>query len=817
MSISPEYEYIEVAVSLPVDGTYTYRVPQPFLAIVAVAKRVLVPFHNRTVTGYILALHADGGPSAGETKYILDVLDEKPLFTTSLIPLFKWIARYYMYPLGQVITKALPAGINDKEVTSLKITGKGAAVLSESGIPPLAEQVLTRLVQGPNRLKTLSRQIGCPLPAGLILSMEKKGWIVTRRYIQKGTPVPRTERYLSLIRSDIPQDRYYPQRKAILEAIESEGEISLTHLKKRVQSGCGSVRYLTEKGFIQTCEKKVYTDPLGELIEPDSPPPLTLEQETVISSISGAMGKGFCTYLLEGVTGSGKTEVYMQIAAEAVQNGFSVLVLVPEIALISQTERRFRARFGQCIALLHSGLTKTERFDQWKRIMDQEASIIIGVRSAVFAPLDQIGVIIVDEEHDPSYKQDGSFSYNARDLAVMRAKFQNCIALLGSATPSIQSVYNVVHSKFKGLQLRHRVNQQPLPEIRVVDLREYRDMKGMNRYLTPDLVDAMKQTLQRGEQVLLFLNRRGFANFAVCSECGKAIRCKNCDISMTLHQKANAYKCHFCGYTRPFGISCPDCGSSKIYLLGLGTEKLEAGIKALFPDRRIARMDRDTTLRKGALITLLKGLRNRTIDILIGTQMVAKGHDFPHITLVGIICADLSLNFPDFRSGERTFQLLAQVAGRAGRGETPGKVILQTYTPDHYSIECSRDQDVEGFYNREIEFRKSLNYPPFSRMIQLNISGRDKNDTKRDARILGECSFSLMKANPAFMNQLEQLGPVESPLAKIANRFRWQILYKSPNVGLLHEFVRKLMEEKTFKSVLRQVTLAVDVDPFFMM
>jgi primosomal protein N' (replication factor Y) len=444
-------------------------------------------------------------------------------------------------------------------------------------------------------------------------------------------------------------------------------------------------------------------------------------------------------------------------------------------------------------------------------------TVAIGARSAIYAPLDNLGVIIVDEEHDSSYKQEGTLRYNARDLAVVRAKMNNCIVILGSATPSMQSYYNVITKKFTELTLTKRVEQRQLPEIQVVDLRQTRDARGIQRFLTTELYSAMKETLERGEQVLIFLNRRGYASFPVCASCGQPMRCKHCDISLTLHQRSNAYRCHYCGYSRAAASSCGICGSTKIKLLGFGTEKLEEILTSLFKQARIARMDRDTTTRKGSIIKLLKGLNDKTIDILIGTQMVAKGHDFPTITLVGIICADLSLSFPDFRSGERTFQLLAQVAGRAGRGERPGKVILQTYNPEHFCISAARNQDFNSFYQQEISFRKALAYPPFSRMIQLKISGKDPRETEKHAHVLGD-SCQLLKSNQtAHYQSVEIMGPIESSLAKIAQRYRWQILLKSANAGALHQFINQLMAECHNAFTHRRVQVGIDVDPVFLM
>ena len=449
--------------------------------------------------------------------------------------------------------------------------------------------------------------------------------------------------------------------------------------------------------------------------------------------------------------------------------------------------------------------------------MQGEAAIVIGARSAIFAPFEDIGIVIVDEEHDTSYKQEGQLRYNARDLAVVRAKQIGCLALLGSATPSIQSYYNTVTGKFTELTLTKRVEQRSLPKISIVDLRESRDTRGIGRYISAQLQHAMAEALGNDEQVLLFLNRRGYSSFPVCGACGQPMRCRHCDISLTLHQRSNAYRCHYCGFSRSAVSKCEICGSDKIKLLGLGTEKLEGMVAKLFPDARLARMDRDTTTRKGSVLKLLKGLRDKTTDVLVGTQMVAKGHDFPNITLVGIICADLSLSFPDFRAGERTFQLLAQVAGRAGRGDRPGRVILQTYNPDHFSIEAARQQDFLSFYHQEIGFRNALKYPPFARVIQLKISGKDSRETRKHADILGDRCRSLKMNDSAAYQSVDIMGPIEASLTRIAQRYRRQILLKGSDTKMLHHFINQLMSAHPVLFNNRQVKVAVDVDPFFMM
>ncbi len=807
--------YIKVAIALPVDNIFTYAVPEKLSPFVSIGKRVLVPFGRRRVTGYILGLCE--ALNRKEIKLILDVLDEKPLFPESMVPFFRWIAEYYIHPIGEVIKSALPGGLNIYDLITIAITKEGESALEKDSPTPLEHEILTRLKKGFCRLKDLSKHLNKDIPSALIHAMERCGWVVKKRELKGAKTRPRIERYVSLNRSDMPVDELSISKKKIIKVLESKCELSVKELKELVQATPRLIKSLEELGYITIYKKRVYRDPFGDSIKLDTPPVLTKEQKNVISTVVKSLGKGFATYLLSGVTGSGKTEVYLQLASEAIRRGYSVLVLVPEIALISQMERRFRARFGDCIAVLHSGLSPGERYDQWLRILCKEASIAIGARSAIFAPFSYMGMIIVDEEHDTSYKQESMLRYNARDLAVVRAKLNDGIAVLGSATPSIQSYYNVITKKFTEVTLKHRIEKRPLPEINVVDLRKNRDMRGIRRFITSELHSAMKETLGRGEQVLLFLNRRGFASFPVCGACGEAIRCKNCDIALTFHRDENAYKCHYCGFTRASVINCLSCGSASIKLLGFGTEKVEAAAKTLFPDARVTRMDSDTTSRKGSMLKILKGIRNHGIDIIIGTQMIAKGHDFPNITLVGIICADLSLSFPDFRAGERTFQLLAQVSGRAGRGTVPGRVILQTYNPDHFSILSARDQNFKDFFHKEISFRKALNYPPFSRMIQLKISGRDKKITGYLAQTIGDLCSALKRSNKTFNTFVEVLGPIEAPLPRIAKHYRWQILLKGLSVRALHRFVHRLLFEN--KSIFnnRSIRVVVDVDPFFML
>ncbi len=808
-------DYIDVALALPVRKSYTYRASENLRPFVSVGKRALVPFGGRRATGYILgpAEPADGL----RIKQILDLLDDAPLFPASMVPFFRWIADYYLAPIGEVIQTALPAGLNVHETSLLEMTDAGNGVLERGEGAPLELEVLKQLKNAPRALKDLNKKNDGNIPRAMVHAMVRAGWVEEVRRLRGGGTRPRMERFVSASDPAPSREGLSAARGRVLDILESRGEISVKELKALASNGPRLIKPLEASGHVVIRLKQVYRDPFGEPITPDSPPKLTEEQDQVVSRVLPSLDNGFSTYLLAGVTGSGKTEVYLRLAAEAVEKGRRVVVLVPEIALISQMERRFRARFGERVAVLHSGLSTGERYDQWMRILRNEAAIVVGARSAIFAPFTGPLLIIVDEEHDASYKQENTPRYNARDLAVVRAKLDEGAALLGSATPSMESYYNMTTGKFQELRLTRRVERRPLPGITLVDLRETRDLRGPRRFFSPELLEAMGKALGREEQVLLFLNRRGFATFPVCAACGDSMRCPNCDITLTLHKGARAYRCHYCGYAAAYGSVCPTCGSPNIKLMGMGTEKVAEAVRAFYPEARIARMDRDTTTRKGSILKILKALKKRSLDVLVGTQMVAKGHDFPHITLVGVICADLSLSFPDFRASERTFQLLAQVAGRAGRGNRPGRVILQTYTPDHFSIRTAKNQDFHAFYGQEAAFREALNYPPYSRMIQLKISGKDKEKTARAAWTVGELCRMILEDNPVFSRAIEIMGPIESPLQKIAGRHRWQILLKGPRVGPLHRFVRQLLNKRPSVFNNRAVKVSVDVDPFYLL
>lgn len=780
----------------------------------AVGMRVVVPFGNRVTTGYIL------GPTTGDRNDILpiqSIVDAVPLFPDHLVAFFRWLSAYYLHPIGEVIQGALPGGIDAGIAWYYHITESGIRALEEATLLENHRRILERLASGPAERSALIGPEEKGVSAAVMNRFVRKGYVSREYRFEKDRVQHLTESVVRLASYRDPADRQpSSDQMRILETVGRYGEIPLRLLRREVPEATPArIQTLAKRNWIELDRRILYRDPFGETIDPEPLPRLTEEQAVAVERLSSAIGCGYRGILLNGVTGSGKTEVYLQASRKAMDRQLDVLVLVPEIALISQIERAFRSRFGSRVAILHSGLSEGKRFDEWHRILKGEACIAIGTRSALFAPLRHIGLIIVDEEHDTSFKQDFGLRYHARDMAMVRAKLEGAVVVLGTATPSVQSWHNVSIGKLTEIRMSSRVEDRPLPTVEVIDLSTRRDIRGTERFITPELQAAITETLQRGEQTLLYLNRRGFAALPVCAHCGQALRCRNCDISLTYHQQENTYRCHYCGYAIDGSSACPECGGLKMKRLGIGTEKVEAAVKALFPQARVARMDRDAVRSRKYLLLLLKRLRNRDIDILIGTQMVTKGHDFPFITLVGILLADQSLHFPDFRAAERTYQIISQVAGRAGRGSQPGRVIVQTYTPKHFSVVSAIGGDDEGFYRKEIAYRKRLNYPPFSSMVQILVHSKDPVRAKSHAEEMGRC----MKEGrtQAEIRQVLIMGPIQAFMARLANQHRWQLLLKSRNRKLLHDFLERMIEEHPSHFRPRQVGVVLDVDPVFMM
>ncbi|MCM0081008.1 primosomal protein N' [Geomonas sp. Red32] len=752
---TPSPQIVEVAIPLPLEGSFHYLLPERLQDQATPGKRVLVPFGRRKLTGYLLGVASAAADGIGELKEVLEVLDEEPLFTAPELEFYRWIASYYLHPLGEVIKMALPAGIN--------LVSRYRCEKGEDGTP------------------------------------------IMREYLSGGKNV-RTERFYRVL----PGSAERPRGKGgeILDFLAEQGESPAGALRERFGACSPQLNRLVELGAAACDEREVYRDPFrAASFGHDQPLPLNPGQREAYDRIAAALAGGsFSPFLLHGVTGSGKTEVYLQSIAAALSAGKTALVLVPEIALTPQLVGRFKRRFEVGIAVLHSGLSDGERFDEWRRIRRGEACIVIGARSALFAPLERLGIVVVDEEHEGSYKQSEGVRYNARDLSLVRGKLAQAVVVLGSATPLITSYHAAMNGRLGYLHLPSRVRELPMPETVMLDAR---GQKGLT--FLPPLVDAIRENLEQKGQTLLFLNRRGFATYLVCHDCGQVLRCPNCEVTLTYHRGKGRHVCHYCDYSLAAPTLCPTCGGGEITLLGRGTERVEEEVQELFPEARVSRMDRDTTKGRGGHARVLKALEDGSVDILIGTQMIAKGHDFPGVTLVGVVSADASLNLPDFRSSERTFQLVTQVMGRAGRGDRPGRVMVQTLAPEHYALTCAVAHDFEGFYREEIAFREEVGYPPFAHLVAMTISSISNPQAEKAAE---EAARQLRGLKTEMRMRVEVLGPVTAPLGKVRGRFRWQILLKGRERSELHRLLARFRAGYTHPSTVRVV---IDVDPVEML
>jgi primosomal protein N' (replication factor Y) len=738
---------IEIAIPLYLDRTFHYLVPEHLRDQAMPGFRALVPFGNRQLTGYILG-DADASTVAN-LKEIIAILDRERHWTTREMEFFRWTASYYQHPLGEVIRTALPAGINIKTRTG-----------SSSEEPTLTG----------------------------------------------GKSARREKFYFPGSVTEVPRQ---PSVKAleILAVIRESGDISAADLRSRFGTCTPQLKRLTELGLCQVADREVYRDPFkNSTVKRDEPRTLHSHQKSALDFINASLDRHqYIPFLLYGVTGSGKTEVYLQVIAHALALGKNALVLVPEIALTPQLTGRFQARFGGGIAILHSGLSDGERYDEWRRIRRGLARIVIGARSAIFAPLDAIGIIVVDEEHEASFKQSDGLRYNARDLALVRGKVEQAIVVLGSATPLVTSIHAAHEGRLTLLELPERVEGRPMPRVELVA------MKGQKETLSVALSSSLTETLAEGRQAIVFLNRRGFATFLVCTECGKALSCPNCSVTLTYHRQRRQSLCHYCDYAVPAPGTCPACSATTLSELGAGTEKLEHDLKELLPTARILRMDSDTTSGKGSHERLLSRMHDGGADILVGTQMIAKGHDFPEVTLVGVVNAEASLGMPDFRAAERTFQLLSQVIGRAGRGENPGRVIVQAIDTEQYAIRAAAEHDAAGFYRQELEFRREVGYPPFSFLAAFAISGLAEQTVAEQA---DATSRLLVQLKAELKIRMEILGPTPSPLYRLRNRFRRQILLKAAHRSDLHRLLMVWRQRSLSTSTVR---ISVDIDPVDMM
>ena len=801
-------EIVEVAVGLPIFKTFHYRIPEKMKDSLGVGMRVLVPFKGRKVTGFSINLMEQPPKGVEERlREVEDLLDEAPLIDPQMLRFYRWISDYYLYPLGEVIKTGLPPGLQLKSELTLSLTQNGLEFLAQGGLEPIQEKVFKEIGRcGRVSLKKVLKRFLKEVSRSQLFSWKRKGLLNIDAEIEGKEVKPKFEKVVQYQGGESPQPISKKQAE-ILKWVKERGEISYSELSKRFKSPSKPIQSLQAKGLLSLSRREVCRDlSVRSELKPYPKPEPTLNQEAILGEIlKGIRSKRFSPFLIYGVTGSGKTEIYLRAIEEVLIQGQEAIVLVPEISLTPQLLSRFIDRFGENLALLHSGLGRGERYDQWRRIWKGEVKIAIGARSAIFAPFKNVGIIIVDEEHDPSYKQEEKLKYHARDVAVVRAKQAEATLLLGSATPSLESFYNAEKGKFHLLNLPERIEGRPLPRVEVVDV------KKEGGLLSEKLRAALQKNIEDKKQSLLFLNRRGFANFILCPDCGLTFKCPNCSVTLTYHLRDRSLRCHYCDYRIQAPGDCPKCQGHRLQGMGIGTERLEQEIKSLFPGAHVERMDRDTTSRRRSHLQILKRLESGSIDILVGTQMIVKGHDFPNVTFVGVVSADTSLHFPDFRSSERTFQLLTQVAGRAGRGEFFGEVVIQTFNPDHYSILRAKDHDYIGFYQEEIQFRKALEYPPFSRFINFRLVGNSEKRTKGMAEEIGRIGQSLLKKG--YGKGIEILGPSMAPFAKMRGKFRWQMLAKGKSPQLLHQFAKEIASRMEAPLKGKGVNLDIDVDP----
>ncbi len=813
--------YLEVAVPLPVSGTFTYSVPQNLAARAAVGTRVLIPFGRRKVTGFVVG-RSDEADVEG-IRDIVDVLDVDPVLDDRMITLTRWIADYYLAPWGEVLRTALPPGINMESRRYLRVTGEGSRALArpDTSLPERTRAVLEAVAEKKrvSVSKVLRASGGRRGGRSEVDALVRLGYVELFEEVKRPRTAGGREAVVRL--SVKPEEavaaaaearsRAPKQAEALTLIASSAGEMPVSELASRGISS-SIVTRLCERGLVERGDRedaRLSTGLDGWGLREEGE--LTAEQSRALKRITSRLDAGeFGVVLLHGVTGSGKTRVYSEGIAAARANGRGAIVLVPEIALTPQMVTRMKKDFGEAVAVIHSGLTLAERYDTWRAIRDGVFSVVVGPRSAVFAPVRDLGIIVVDEEHEHTYKQSESPRYHARDVAIMRAKSEEAVVVLGSATPSLESYLNARDGKYDLVELPERIDAGPLPEVEIVDMRTEQTVDSHGAF-TQRMVDAVTEALDSERQVILFLNRRGFASFVQCTKCGHSMRCDDCNVSLTYHSTDRTMRCHYCGGSSPAPAKCPECGSVDLRYGAPGTQRVEKSVAELFPDASVARMDVDTTSKHGSHWRILKAFAEGRTDVLLGTQMIAKGLDFPGVALVGVISADVGLNLPDFRSGERTFQLLTQVAGRTGRGGERGKVVVQTFLPEHYTVALARAQDYRPFFERETEERRSvgLGYPPFSRLVSIVVRGREEGDVMRAASRLA----SFLDDGAAKMSDPpDVLGPAPAPLERIKGVFRWQVIVRGRGASARALVAGALSQRRTLR-LPASVSLAVDVDP----
>lgn len=821
--ISPSptpFKYAQVVFNLPLRDPFTYEIPPHFQGLVQKGMRVFAPFGRRKLTGYVVSL-TNICEKDISLKAIEDLPDAEPILSKEILSLTRWMADYYQTSWGEAIRAALPAGLEDESREHLTLTEKGLEALESGDIPEHLWNILETLRKQPRITpKQLQNRLKKKYSAHTLARLKTEGWVTSEIRIKRSsvgysyekiarlTPLGHNKENADLLLSRSPKQK-------IIYHLLYDQEKKVSDLRVANPSCSEPLRKLRDKGLVEIITLK--TPRLSDRNSVDSFPireePLTFtpKQEDIYQNLGELIDAGeFRVCLLHGVTGSGKTEVYIRCIHRALELGKTAIMLVPEISLTPQTVNLFRRRFGDEVAILHSGLSDHERYQEWKRIHDDGVSIVVGARSAVFAPFKNLGVVIIDEEHDPSYKQDSTPRYHGRDTAIVRAREQRAVVILGSATPSLETRRNAESGKYSYFSLEKRIQDRLLPLVIITDMIKEKSEKKNFSMFSGALKAGIRERLERKEQVFLFLNRRGTANYVFCTECGFVYHCRRCSVSLTFHGREKTLRCHYCNYRMREPSGCAECGGEVFRFKGFGTQKIEEEVKRLFPEARIFRLDRDTTRTYKDFESMYQKMTSRTIDILIGTQMITKGHDFPNVTLVGVIHADLSLNIPDFRSGERSFQLLTQVAGRAGRGKVPGQVILQTQHPKHYVYHFVRDHDFERFYAKELSLREQLNYPPFTRLVALEIES--KHEPRGEALVRKLKGFLLSRIKNVY--PVEILGPSRAALYRINNKFRWHIILRAREVLPLQSILNQCRDLPEFqKAQPGGVRVSIDVDP----
>jgi len=797
--------YCDVSLPVPLDQSFTYRLPETLRHRVKPGCRVLVPFGARKLTGVVVTTYDD--PPDAPLKDVLRLIDEEPVLDTELISLARWIAQYYCAPLGEVLRSMTPltGEIRKTKVYSLTDSGRDTArqLLLDAAEDDPTLQLLRLLEARPLSATYLQKKL--PTAARIIRSLEKKGYIATEDVQSQRDPLRASATrlrasWLAPATEGVKLTKRERELHAFLEL--HPGTHNLAELEIAVTGASQAARSLARRNLI--------------LLEPEAvsgvfamhAPPRTLNphQLSAYQQIEAALRAAkFQAFLIQGVTGSGKTEVYLKSIDACIALGRSALLLVPEIALTPAMAGQFFSRFGDRVAILHSAFHDAERAEQWRRIRAGLATVVVGTRSGVFAPVQNLGLVVIDEEHDQSYKQQDTPRYNGRDVAIVRAQASGAVAILGSATPSLETRYNTTRGKYTFIELPERIQQRPMPDVEVIDMRqEFLETRKQVTF-SRRMVEMVGERLEKGEQTMLLLNRRGFSSFVACRACGERIECINCAVTLTFHRRDRRLLCHYCNYAQKVPTVCPKCQSEYLNFIGTGSEKVEEELHRDFPAARIARMDRDTVSGKRHFETILHGFREGDFDILVGTQMIAKGHDIPNVTLVGIVSADIGLGLPDFRSAERTFQLLTQAAGRAGRGDLPGIVLIQTINPEHYAIRYASEQNYDGFYAKELQFRKLMRYPPFSALANVLVRSQKQEDALAMSTELGR----LLDPAP---EGLKVLGPAEAPVPKLKTEFRYQLLLKAADRKRLNATLRELQrfaQERKWNAT----ALVIDVDP----